>query len=331
MSRSAFVFAALLTLVVAFYVVEKLRGNAAWKAYQAEARVRGAKLTMAEYVPPPVADERNYAAIPLFQDMFKNPTPANPLALPDVAGVKKPPFDSVAKVGLIDLAAWQKFFVEVKMLPAAGESAPRDVLQALEKYAPQFEQLRLAGARPECRFPVRYEDGAAAALPHLQLIQSGARLYALRLSAHLALGDSPAAYEEFRSGFRLYTALEKEPTLIAALVRLSSLSILENAIWGGLAQRQWGAAELEKIGADLALVRLMDDYALGLGSERGFSNMVHDQMLQKGAGEIASMIAMSSGVGSAPNASATAVANHQRQHLRARALPVLLPARARAA
>jgi len=305
MSRSAFVFAALLTLIVAFYVVEKVRGNATWKKYQTEARARGAKLTMAEYVPPPVADERNYAAIPLFQDMFKNPTPANPLAWPQISGIKQPPFDSVAKGERIDLAAWQKFFVEVQMLPAAGESAPRDVLQALEKYAPQFEQLRLAGARSECRFPVRYEDGAAAALPHLQLIQSGARLYALRLAAHLALGDSPAAYEEFRSGFRLYTALEKEPTLIAGLVRLSSLGILENAVWGGLVQRQWGAAELEKIGADLARVRLMDDYALGLGSERGFTNMVHDQMLQKGAGEIASMISMSSGAGSAPNAAAS--------------------------
>jgi hypothetical protein len=84
-------------------------------------------------------------------------------------------------------------------------------------------------------------------------------------------------------------------------VRLSALAIVENAVWSGLAQRQWSAEDLEKITADLAQVRLMDDYALGLGSERGFSNMMHDQLLQKDAGEVASLMAMSEGGATAPN------------------------------
>lgn len=298
--RAVFVAAVLATLFIAFYLVEKARGNAAWRRYQDEARARGVKLTLAEYVPAQVPDERNFAAVPIFQETFLKPQPRNPLQLPEAAGVKPPAMANILKAQPIDLAAWQKFFVDTKTLAAAGESAAADVLKALEKYAPQFEQLRVAAARPECRFPVRYEDGAAAALPHLPLFQSAARLYALRMAAHLALGDSPAAYEDFRGNLRLYTALEKEPTLIAGLVRLSMLAILENAVWGGLAQRQWGAAELEKIGNDLAKVRLMDDYALGLGSERGFSNLVHDQVLPKSAPETASLVYMTSGGGTAP-------------------------------
>ncbi len=300
LTRLAFVFVLLLTLLAAFYLVEKYRGNAAWKRYQAEARARGVKLTLAEYVPAPVPDERNFAAVPLFQDCFRKPAPPNPLALPEVPGVK-PPFGSTFKDQHLDLAAWQKFFVETKVLPAAGESAAADVLKALERYAPQFEQLRMAGSRPECRFPVRYEDGAAAALPHLALFQSAAKLYALRLSSHLALGDSPAAYEDFSGGFRLYTALEMEPTLIAGLVRLSALAILENAFWSELRQHRWGSAELEKVIADLSKVRLIDDYTRSLGSERGFSNLIHDQLLQKGAGEVASMMAMSDGSNMVPS------------------------------
>jgi hypothetical protein len=298
--RSAFVCALLITLLVAFYLAERARGQAAWKAYQAEARARGVKLMLAEYVPPPVPDERNFAAVPIFQDAFRQPQPPNPLAFPAAAGVKQPPLDSAGKGQPIDLEAWQKFFVAAKMLPATGESAAVDVLKALERYAPQFEQLRLAGARPECRLPVRYEDGAATALPHLQIVQSAARLYALRLAAHLALGDRGAAYEDFRGALRLHTAMQNEPTLIAGLVRVSVLATVENAVWGGLVRRQWTGPELEKMTADLTEVRLMDDYALGLGSERGFSNLIHEQLLQNGAGELASLLAMSAGVGTAP-------------------------------
>lgn len=304
--RAAFVCAVLATLIVAFYLVEKARGQSAWRRYQDEARARGVKLTLAEYVPAPVPDERNFAAVPIFQDAFLKPQPPNPLRLPEVPGVKQPALANPLKGPPIDLTEWQKFFIETKMLPAAGESAAADVLKALEKYAPHFEQLRLAGTRPECRFPVRYEDGAEAALPHLSLFQSAARLYSLRMAAHLALGDSATAYEDFRGGFRLYTALQTEPTLIAGLVRLSALAFVENAVWRGLAQRQWGAAELEKIGADLGKVRLMDDYALGLGSERGFSNMIHDQMLGKDAGDVANLIAMTDGGGRPSTTVATA-------------------------
>jgi hypothetical protein len=299
--RTAFVCAVLATLLVAFYLVEKVRGQAAWKRYQNDARSRGVKLTLLEYVPAPVPDERNFAAVPIFQDAFRKPQPPNPLRFPGEGERKLPSFGAVLKAQTINLAEWQKFFVETKVLPAAGESAAADVLKALESYAPQFEQLRLAGARPESRFPVRYEDGAAAALPHVSLFQSAAKLYALRLSAHLALGDSAAAYKDFRSGLRLYTALQTEPTLIAGLVRLSVLAIAENTVWSGLVQRQWGAAELEKITADLTQVRLMDDYALGLGSERGFSNLIHDQLLQKGASEVASLMAFSEGGASVPS------------------------------
>jgi hypothetical protein len=250
------------------------------------------KLMLAEYLPPAVPDERNFAAIPLLQDAFLQPRPPNPLDLAQSDRVKQPPLDTVFKSRPIDLTAWQKFFVATNLLDAPGENPASDILKALERYAPQFEQLRAAGTRPESRFPVRYEDGATTALPHLQLIQSAARLYALRLAAHLALGDSAAAYEDFRGGLRLYTALEKEPTLIAGLVRLATLGVLENAVWGGLTRHQWAAPELEKISADLANLRLMDDYLLGLGSERGFSNMIHEQLIQKGSGELSDLLPM---------------------------------------
>jgi hypothetical protein len=265
------------------------------------------KINLLEYVQAPIPDERNFAAVPIFEEAFAQPPARNSFAFPEGAPSKFPPLGTATKNELPDLGLWQQFFVEAKILPAAGDNPAADTLKAVEYYAPQWEQLRTAAARPESRFPVRYEDGVAAALPHLQILQSAARLNALRLLAHLQLGDSAAAYDDFRLGLRLYTALEKEPTLIAGLVRLAGLAMLENAVWTGLARRQWAAPELEKITTDLTRPRLMDDYALGIGSERGFNNMVHEELVQKGTGELANLMDMVNQRGGGKNRAAAAV------------------------
>src|SRR6478735_2969748 len=84
--RFAFVAAALVTLFAVIHVVEDYRGRRAWTAYEREARAKGVKLDLMEYVTPPIPDAENYAAIPLFQDTFSagdGATPApNPLAFP---------------------------------------------------------------------------------------------------------------------------------------------------------------------------------------------------------------------------------------------------------
>jgi len=304
--RVAFAGAVLLTLIVALFVEEGIRGRAAWRSYLEDANARHVKVALAEFVPPPVPDERNFAAIPLFQRVFANPGSMTALRLPEVSGAKKPPNEIDAdrdgggpkrpKVGGAkkpgfgnrmkgerpDLAAWQEYFVQAKYLPAAGSDPAADVLKALEHYAPQWEELREASVRPESRFPVRYEDGVNAAMPHLTLFDGAIQISLLRMAAHLAQGDSSAAYDDARMGMRLYTAEEKEPTLIAGLVRLMVLARLENGIWAGLAQHRWTAEDLAKITADFSRLRLMDDYALAVGSERGFNNLIYDQLVQNG-------------------------------------------------
>ena len=290
----AFVVAFLATGIAAFYLIERQCGRAAWEAYEAEAKARGVKLLLTDYVLPPVPDAENFAAIPLFDEVFRaqaacQPVP-NPLALPQVEGVRQPPFDNSAKQQRIDLAAWQTFFLETKVLTATTDHPARDVLTALEKYDAPLAQLREAGARPHCRFPVRYEDLAAAALPHLAIFRSASRVYVLRMAAHLALEEHEKALDDFRQALRLYTATAQEPTLIACLVRVALLWDLENAIWGGLAAGQWSDAELREIERALASLRLFADYRLGIGSERGFGNAMHEVFHTQSSGQLAEML-----------------------------------------
>jgi hypothetical protein len=279
LTRAAFVLAVLITLIIGWYIVVRIRGDAAWQTYQADARARGVKLALADHVPPPIPDDRNYAAIPLFLNAFKIPVPSEPLTLLSDDAPQQPPLGSWIKGEAIDLQKWQAYFVGKKMLPAPDDSPAADVLKALDRFAPELKQLRAVEQRADARFPVDYADGIGTRLPHLRILQSVARFYVLRLTAHLGMGDSPAAYEDFRGALRVTDALKNEPMLISGLVRLSNLAITENVIAGGLMRHQWSDAELAKIIADLSHERLMDDFAAGIGGERAVDNLVHEQFL----------------------------------------------------
>ena len=272
-------------LIPGFYLVEKHRGRTAWRTYEAEAKARGVKLDFADFIPPEIPDAENFASIPIFAAAFrasdaKQPVP-DPFKLPAAKNGKLPNFTDSAKQQRIDLAAWQKYFVETKLLPAAGENAAADVLKALENFAAPLAQLREAAARPHCRFPVHWEKSFAASLPHMDLLQSASKLYVLRLSAHLALGDSAAAYQDFRDGLRLATVTGAEPTLIAGLVRISAATKMENAVWEGLASHQWAEPELRRIEADLATLDWLKDYVFSMASERGGFNQMTDMIIER--------------------------------------------------
>lgn len=316
--RLVFAAALLATLIVAIHLVEGWRGRRAWAAYQADAERRGVKLTLADYVPPAVPDAENYAAIPIFEDVFRaSKTPGtpvrNPFQLPEIGtdrstsgvvevprasntpvaktleGIKLPDpkadlarsirmrsLGDMNKGELIDLSAWRDRFVETKLLDAPSDVPARDIVSALESYEPALQQLRDAGARRHSRFPVEWERGFGAHLPHLGLCQSATKLFALRTMALLALGESAAAYAEWSHGLRLYRALEQEPVLINGLVRISIVGLLDTAAWNGLAADQWAEPELRALQADYEGVRMLQDYVFALNSERGAANLIVD-------------------------------------------------------
>lgn len=306
LSALAFTVAVLATAVVGYYAIEKMCGRALWRSYEATAQQRGVKLALTDYVPAPIPDAQNFAAIPIFDEVFRaareQRTVPNPFAIAGAEPPRQTPDPIYPLKGkTLDLAAWQQSFLKTKVLAAATEDPARDVLKALEIYGPALQQLHEAGQRPASRFPVRWEDGVSTALPHLGVIQSACRLYGLRLGAHLAIGDSPAAYEDFRDGLRLYTALQNEPSLISGLVRISLLTILENAVWDGLMKRQWQDAELRRIAEDLEPLRLFADYRLAMGSERGFNNLIHQQIRELSGEKTREMSAMINALSSTDN------------------------------
>jgi hypothetical protein len=280
--KPAFVVVGLLSIVPGFYLEERIRGEWAWEVYEADALKRGVKLKFSDYIPPEVPDAENFASIPIIDAVFRasdagQATP-DPFELPGKKD-KWPRVSNITKQEHIDLVAWQKYFVEREMLPKAGDNAAADILLALEKFNAPLQELREAGRRPRCRFPVHWEKGYAAALPHFGVLQSAVRLHGLRLASHLALGDSAAAYEDFRDGLRVTTAIREEPTLIAGLVRISMASMMLNGVWDGIEGKKWAAADLQKIQADLSKLDWLEDYVFSMSNERGSENDMFDLVI----------------------------------------------------
>src|SRR5688572_16749869 len=58
-TRAAFVFACLATLIFVFYRYEAWRGRRAWEAYRAQAEQAGLKFDISAYLPPEVPEAEN--------------------------------------------------------------------------------------------------------------------------------------------------------------------------------------------------------------------------------------------------------------------------------
>jgi hypothetical protein len=174
------------------------RAEVRWQHYCTEARARGVKLTLAEFAPPEIPDAENFAALPMFRAIF-NGGVQRPMELPTTNG-KRPEFGNAVKRERIDWTAWQTFFKDAGYIAETTDSPPRDVLRGLEHYAPQLKEWSEWPNRPRCQFELELDKGFAMPLPHLSPFTDAAKLFALRMRAHLVLGDSAAACADFRSG-----------------------------------------------------------------------------------------------------------------------------------
>jgi hypothetical protein len=283
-ARALFVTLGLLTLAVVFYTVERFRGRRAWKAYEEESAQLGRQIEIASYLPPKIPDEQNFASIPLLQNAYRaasagQPIP-NPLSLPPPAKGMAPPWGEDSQAGRIGLERWQKYFVATGLLPAASDDSAADVLKALEKYAAPLAELSEAGTRPHCRFPVPESGFLLGSMSHLPIFVDALKLYSLRLTARLALGDNAGACADFRDGLRLGTATSGEPGVLAGMLRAICVSMMQKALWQGLTQHRWAEPELRQIEADLARLDILRDSLFAVQSERALMNLITETLVE---------------------------------------------------
>lgn len=120
----------LLALIAAFYTIELSIGEWMWRSYQKEAAAKGVKLRFEDYDIPPIPDEENYAAAPIFKKLLDDPDSIKPfeneISLPNISNYKVDQGNSAQPL----LANWQNAFVKKRWVPFEGPEPAADILDA---------------------------------------------------------------------------------------------------------------------------------------------------------------------------------------------------------
>jgi len=273
-----FAIVCLVTLLALLVAEENFRGKREWESYRREHEARGDRLDFKPLVPPPVPDDQNFAMTPLLRPLFSNENQyagelRNKLALPAAKPDAQLPSLGDRTLGKqMNPDDWRAYF--------GGE----DVLAALQKLAPELSEISGAVRRPYARFPIAYEKGYLAALPHIEPLMRLGKIYTLRACVELHEGRTDAALADVQTVFRLAESMKNEPLVISELVRISIWTNGLQAVWEGLADRRWSDAQLSALQNDLIRVDFPAGMLMGLHGDRAGLN--ETMLLTMGSPEI---------------------------------------------
>lgn len=297
LTTGALFFAAfVVTGIVLFYSVTSYLGRREWAATKKSLQARGEKLSLAELIPPPLPDELNFFAAPSFAELadydvveqggVTSIQPRVPVEKQKLTAVKSAlgsPVKRRKNFALYDVDAAAAYYQAEGKVPASttGQTPAEVVLEALEPARAAVDEIALYAERPGARFPIRYEDGVSAAMPHLNHFMVLARYLRLRATAEMELGRGADAARDVLLILRLADSLNGEATLVSLLVRFSVLGIANDAIWEGIARGTWNDAQLAIVEERLRGYDLLPETQNALRAERAQMLSVLETALQK--------------------------------------------------
>lgn len=308
--RSAFLALCGVTLVALVYAIENFRGKRAWEHFKREAGAQGEAWEAKDVIPPPVPDDQNVVASPLFEGWRNEFDPewrklhTGPNGLTNEAdrlkldiGRENDPWPENESANWMisrhtDLKAWQKYYrkpaeatstppgIQINEFPIAPQpqTPAEDVLLALSRYDAVMAELRAVSARPQARFPIRHEDGFNMLLPHLAKLKSLSQFLRLRAAAEIEAGLTNEAAADIELALWLVDLVKEEPVLISQLVRLAQLQVTLNSLWEGLAGRCWTDAQLAGFERRLGGFDFLADYRKAMRGERTFCAVAVDHI-----------------------------------------------------
>jgi hypothetical protein len=206
------VLAVLALLGLAAYVVTNVSAGHDLERELTLIRERGEPLTLAEAAPPPVPDEQNAALV--YEQAFRQ--------LPRLEGVPSSAIAGEQQLDRRDEKVLGEFLSE-----ASGErwrDSVEPVRQALAGTEGALVLTRQAAAMARCRFPVDWEAGAGALLPHYPKLRSLTRLLAGHAVVAALDGNPAEAVADLEAIGGMARHIAAEPILIGQMVEYATLS-----------------------------------------------------------------------------------------------------------
>lgn len=271
-------------LPVVFVELNNWLAKHEWEKCKAGLEAKGEHLDYSYFVPPHVPDDQNFALTPLVRPLLgekeDSNAPLRKISIKVPGSKAKPPALKGWNTGnFYDLALIQKYYRESLPGLHLSGSPGEDMLSVYAQFDPLFKQLREdLASHPQCCFPVRYDLGMGASLPHLTVLQSCVSVLARRACAELQLGRSDDALADLQLAFQLVHTIQGEPSLIGGLVRITMDAIVLQPVWEGISAHRWTDAQLAWIENELLSWDFLADYNRCMRMERTNENWACDQV-----------------------------------------------------
>lgn len=224
-------------------------------------RQRREPTTMAEATPKPVPAARN-AAIG-YQSVLKVDFTPGAASDSAIAGLTN------AEINQIN---------DFRRIPSAGHLAQVRPLLARRSVRQALQTFRRASEKPDCVFPIRWDDGQLALFPHLAKLRNASRLVLAQAIVSAVDGKPDEAAQWLRVGLRFPRHTMQEPTLIAQLVTYALYAMVADTIPAVLAYGDLPQAATARLQAELATVNLNAPLHQALLTERVFGLSMFDQL-----------------------------------------------------
>jgi hypothetical protein len=257
------------TLIVLLYAEENWRGARAWATTKAYWEAKGETFDINRLAPPPVPDDENLAALPIFK-MEPDPDPGDkgnpvPLALRRAFTYDTDQdFPRGGSWELGKLADEKKNRADVAAMYAkvfGAAATGKDSLTQFDELFPAIAKLRdTAAARRYCRFEQFYSFDT----PYNFSLLTSQIMVSKFISADAILaleGKKPdIVLGDIETNFKLAAGVDNEPLLVAGLVAVGMAAIDLPEVYEGLSTHVWNDAQLADLQSDLARMDFVAGY-----------------------------------------------------------------------
>lgn len=264
-------------LAACFYLEEDWRGAVLWQQAQADIAAQGESLDPKKFILPPVPDEQNFAALPIFQ-LEPDPTPSypansSPVEMNQALARVEIPYskDDHDRADLLpylgnwkkgekpDLPAIKKRLTDLchRSFPTSPVPPHATPVELFGLLCPTLADLRGANkSRPLCQFDQDYISRSPLDWSATGIVSTLKLAKFLAYEERLALinNQSQIAAEDLEVGWKVNSGLEKEPLLIAGLLSAAVTAIQRQVIMEGLVEHAWSDQQLVDIDNDLGKI-----------------------------------------------------------------------------
>jgi hypothetical protein len=268
------------TLIVLLYAEEDWRGARAWAATKAKWEARGETFDLSKFTPPPIPDDQNLAAIPLFKiervEYAPNKFDPRLVNLDKATSTTNFPEQAIPSGSL-----WMQgegFDIEkIRFAIAAnftasfqGTQLPADGLDQLNRIYPFLSELRAASvSRPFFQIPQDYSVSPpdSRALGNVTKVLKLSQFLMLDAVVSLDHRQAAQALEDVKINYKSLSGATRDPSLVGGLVGIGVSSITLGAIYNGLALHAWNDGQLSEIDHTLESINFLADYHFAMRAE----------------------------------------------------------------